>query len=196
MKKMTAAAEAAPPPAPPAAYGAASMVDLEDSIVWNACECLNRTSKSSVANILKQGLRDQEELLLESDADEQLLISVTFRAQVRLHSLLLSGPADGRAPKTVKLFANRDNLDFDGAEEATADHEFVFEDMSLMGERLELGRGFVKFQRLQTLVIFVQSNQGGMDSTAISTLKLWGASDQGTNMKDFKRVAGEAGEGE
>jgi len=172
------------------------MVDLEEQIVWDASECLNRTPKSTLGNILKQGLRDQAELLLESDADEQLLMTITFKSQVRLHSVLFDGPADGRAPKKLKFFANRDNLDFDGAEDAAADHEFEFEDTSAFGQRLELGRGFVKFQKLQKLVIFVQSNQGDEDSTALSTLKLWGAADAATNMKDFKRVAGEAGEGE
>ena len=58
--------------------------------------------------------------------------------QVRLHSLLFAAPEDGRAPKSVKLFANRDNLDFDGAKDATADHEFTFEDASSFGQRLEV----------------------------------------------------------
>lgn len=51
---------------------------------------------------------------------------------------MIAGPDDGRAPKKVKLFANRDHLDFDGAEDATADHEIIFEDMSTIGERLEV----------------------------------------------------------
>lgn len=58
--------------------------------------------------------------------------------QVRLHSLLLLAPDDGRAPKKVKLFANRESLDFDGAEDANADHELTFEDMSSMGKRIEV----------------------------------------------------------
>lgn len=57
---------------------------------------------------------------------------------MRLHSLLLAAPPDGRAPKKVKLFANRDNLDFEGAEDAVADHEFIFEDTSRLGDRLEV----------------------------------------------------------
>eukprot|EP00966_Prymnesium_polylepis_P283310 6546179-Prymnesium_polylepis.1 len=126
-------------------------------------------------------MRDQDELLLESDADEQLLITVVFKSQVRLHSLLLAAPEDGRGPKKLKFFANRDNLDFESAEDAKADHELDFDDSSSYGQRLELGRGFVKFQKLQKLVIFVASNLGDEDSTAISTLKLWGAADASTN---------------
>jgi len=172
------------------------MADLAEHINWSACECLNRTSKSSIENVLKQGLRDQAEMVLESDADEQLLLTITFNAQVRLHSLQFSAPEDGRAPKEIKLFANRDNLDFEGAEDLAADQDMEFGPSAQpFGERLELGRGFVKFQKLNKLIVFVKSNQGDEESSAISGIKLWGATDATTNMKDFKRVAGEAGEG-
>ncbi len=64
MKKIAGpATPAAPPPQPPAAYGAASMVDLEDRIEWSRCECLNNSKGGGLPNILKQGYRDQEGLL-------------------------------------------------------------------------------------------------------------------------------------
>ena len=66
-------------PAPPPAYGAAAMVDLEVKIAWNGCEVLNATKANTLGNAVKQGLRDQEGLLLESDADEQLLITLSLR---------------------------------------------------------------------------------------------------------------------
>ena len=69
MSKQAPAPAPAPAQAPPPAYGKAAMVDLVDEIDWSACEVLNATG--SLQNVLKQGLRDQEGLLLESDADEQ-----------------------------------------------------------------------------------------------------------------------------
>jgi hypothetical protein len=47
-------------------------------IAWPSCEVLNAAGKSGVGTVLKQGLRDQPEMILASDADEQLLITVTF----------------------------------------------------------------------------------------------------------------------
>ena len=38
-----------------------------------------------------------------------------FTGQVKLHSILLRSSADRTAPKTVKLFLNREDLDFDTA---------------------------------------------------------------------------------
>eukprot|EP00965_Chrysotila_dentata_P081844 2701190-Pleurochrysis_carterae.AAC.2 len=60
MKSVSAPQQSAPPPPPPAAYGAASMVDLEDQIDWMQSSCLNLSARSSLAHILKKGHRDQE----------------------------------------------------------------------------------------------------------------------------------------
>ena len=54
----------------------------------------------------------------------------------------------------------------------------------------------VKFQNVDKLTLYISSNQGDEESTALSGIKLWGTGLTSTNMKDFKRVAGEKGEGE
>ena len=59
-------------PAKQVAYGAKQMTDLEPELDWSSIEVLNTASDPRVA--LSQGLRDQPELLIESDADEQLLL--------------------------------------------------------------------------------------------------------------------------
>jgi len=189
----TSSAAAAPAPPPPPAYGAAAMVDLEPNFLWSGCEVLNAAKKDSLQNALKQGMRDQELMLVESDADEQLLITITFQSKVKLQSISISGPGDGRAPKAVKLFANRSNLNFDDVETMNAEQELELTP-EMLGERTELK--FVKFQNVERLTIFISANQGDEESTALSELRLWGTSVATTDMSAFKRVAGEKGEGE
>ena len=183
---------AAPEPPPPPAYGAAAMVDILEQINWNGCEVLNAVKKDSLGNALKQGLRDQEGLLVESDADEQLLITLSFKTKVKLHSISVAGPG-GRAPKEIKLFANKSNLGFDDVEGMPADQTLELAPEQL-GERTELK--FVKFQNVDFLTIFIASNQDDEESTALSSLVLYGTTVATTNMGEFKRVAGEKGEGE
>jgi hypothetical protein len=97
---------------------------------------------------------------LESDCDEQLLLIVPFNQQVRLHSLKIQAPDDGRAPATVKVknkfllfweypdywssfnelellqvFINQPNMDFSSVEDTDPDQEIVF---SKPTETLEL----------------------------------------------------------
>ena len=104
----SAAPSAAPDPPKPAAYGAAAMTDLVDEIQWSSCECLNlnAASKDGLGRVMKQGLRDQEDLLLESDADEQLLLTIAFKGPMKVHSLQVNAPSDGRAPKARANGAN------------------------------------------------------------------------------------------
>mmetsp|Transcript_25317 Transcript_25317/g.75209 ORF Transcript_25317/g.75209 Transcript_25317/m.75209 type:complete len:198 (+) Transcript_25317:48-641(+) len=189
----SAAPSAAPDPPKPAAYGAAAMTDLVDEIQWSSCECLNAASKDGLGRVMKQGLRDQEDLLLESDADEQLLLTIAFKGPMKVHSLQVDAPSDGRAPKEVKLFVNCPSLDFDDAEGRHAQQQLELAAEQL-GTRLPLD--FVKFQSVQTLSLFVVSNQEEGEVSALSGVRLWGTAVATTNMTEFKRVAGEKGEGE
>ena len=103
MSKLVAPPSSSAQPAaaqPPAAYGAAAMLDLADQIQFSACEILN--AKGEIGTVLKQGLRDQAEMIVESDADEQLLIHIAFQTTVKIHSISLNAPSDGRAPKQVQ----------------------------------------------------------------------------------------------
>lgn len=169
------------------------MVDLVDKVDFSASEALNTTKPDALNAAVKQGLRDQEGLLMESDADEQLLIHLAFTTKVKLHSIQLAGPGDGRAPKLVKLFVNRSGLSFEDAEDAAAAQELEFTEETL-DAKLELK--FVKFQNCDSVTLFVSSNQGDEETSAISCIKFWGAEIGATKMGDFKRVSGEAGEGE
>lgn len=195
MSKMVPPTTAQPAAAqqPPPAYGAAQMKDLCDSIDFSKTEILN--ANGDVSSILKQGLRDQQAMFVTSDTDEQLLLHVSFTSTVKVHSISIEpGAAEEKChPKQVKLFVNQSTIGFSDAEARNAEQELEIEP-NQYGERLELR--FVKFQNVNQLTIFFGSNQGDDDVTAVGCIRLWGALKGETNMKEFKRVAGEKGEGE
>lgn len=153
-------------------------------------ECLNESDEHSLRNVFQKG----NSLFLESDCDEQLLISICFNQPVKLHSLKLYGPKDGNAPKTVKIFTNQTKtLGFDEAERTLAVQELTLcpEDMA---EDILIPLKFVKFQYVQSVTLFVNDNQGGEETTIIYSLSFIGQPVEATNMSDFKRVAGKEGE--
>ncbi|BDD55066.1 hypothetical protein MPDQ_006871 [Monascus purpureus] len=92
---------------------------LYSQIQFDSIITLNEAAPKSGAAIVRktwaERLNDRPEL--ESDADEQLLMYIPFTGQVKLHSLLIYAPPTPSAPKTVKLFKNRDDLDFTTASE-------------------------------------------------------------------------------
>jgi len=166
----------------------AGQIDLISLISKQNCECLNEADDAPLKRLLEgQGKA------LESDCDEQLIISIPFNQPIKLHSLVIQGPADS-APKTVKLFINLPNtLDFD-----QADFVEPAQVLELSMKQVESGEPinlrFVKFQNVQTLQMFVKDNLGGGEKTTISMLKFYGSPINATNMQEFKRVAGKSGE--
>ncbi|OOQ90964.1 DUF1000 domain protein [Penicillium brasilianum] len=90
---------------------------LYSQIDFDSITTLNEVTAKGGAAIVKktwaERLNDQPEL--ESDADEQLLMHIPFTGQVKLHSILIYTAPTPAAPKTLKLFKNRDDLDFSTA---------------------------------------------------------------------------------
>ncbi|KAJ6150830.1 DUF1000-domain-containing protein [Penicillium chermesinum] len=92
---------------------------LYSQIDFDSITTLNEATPKAGAGIVQktwaERLDDKPEL--ESDADEQLLMYIPFTGQVKLHALLLYTAPTPAAPKTLKLFKNRDDLDFSTASE-------------------------------------------------------------------------------
>eukprot|EP00798_Chlamydomonas_sp_ICE-L_P004154 gene4154-14252_t len=108
--------------------------DLLDAIDFTCLECLNEKPEKNAANAIKQGYRDQDELFLESDADEQLIINIPFQGKVKLHSMIIKGPDGGTGPKTVKLYVNKTSFGFSDVSSIPAAQEFTLTAAQLEGE--------------------------------------------------------------
>lgn len=163
-------------------------MDLSTFISSAGCECLNEADDHVLAHALtsKGGY-------LESDCDEQLIISISFNQIVKIHSLRLNGPAD-KGPKTVKVFINQPKtLDFESADsmEPVQTIELTPE---LLADGSVVPLRYVKFQSVSSITLFVKDNQSGGEVTQIDYLGFIGTPLNATNMSDFKRVAGKKGE--
>ncbi|XP_060082837.1 thioredoxin-like protein 1 [Ylistrum balloti] len=163
-------------------------IDLASVINKSGCECLNEADDHPLEHAFttKGGY-------LESDCDEQLIISVEFNQSVKLHSLKIYGPAEN-GPKTVKVFQNLPNsLDFDKAEhmEPTQTLELTPDDVK---EGTLINLRYVKYQNVTSITLFVKDNLDDSETTRIDYLGFVGSTGASTNMADFKRVAGKKGE--
>ncbi|XP_011425198.2 thioredoxin-like protein 1 [Crassostrea angulata] len=163
-------------------------MDLASMINKSGCECLNESDEHTLSHALttKGGY-------LESDCDEQLLISVEFTQSVKLHSLKLYAPEEN-GPKMVKIFQNVPRaLDFDQAEsnEAVQILELTPADLK---EGTLIPLRYVKFQNVGNVTVFIKDNQTGAETTQIDYIGFVGSPLDTTNMSEFKRVAGKKGE--
>lgn len=162
-------------------------MDLNSFINKSGCECLNEDDEHTLEHALtsKGGY-------LCSDCDEQLIISIAFNQKMKLHSMKLTAPQD-KGPKKIKLFINLPyTLDFDKAESMSGVEEFVLSPDDLQTGVVPLT--FVRFQNIDSITVFVADNQEGGEQTQIDYISFIGSPTSTTNMGDFKRVAGKAGE--
>ncbi|KAI1373774.1 DUF1000 domain protein [Hypoxylon crocopeplum] len=92
---------------------------LYQHINFDGINTMNEASSGSGKAIVKKtwAERLQTEPELASDADEQILMTIPFTGQVKLHSILLRTSPSDSAPRTLKIFINRDDVDFEAAEE-------------------------------------------------------------------------------
>lgn len=86
-------------------------MDLNSFIAKNQCECLNESDDHPLTHCLTSSGG-----YLQSDVDEQLIISITFNQAVKIHSIIIKAPSSS-GPKDVKVFINQPRtIDFDMGE--------------------------------------------------------------------------------
>merc|ERR1712194_402185 len=126
-------------------------------------------------------------------ADEQIILHFEFSEFVKVHSIkfteLNNGIEPEQNPSRVLMFVNRVNLGFEDIEDVdpTTTLDITNEDLKENADSLPLQ--FVKYQRVKSITLFVEDNNGG-EITALGGLKFFGKPVAGTNMNDFKSSQG------
>lgn len=161
--------------------------DLIEQIDFGHVECLNENPDRPWSYALKQGYREDDGLVLESDADEQLLLYIPFTQVVKLHTLVLKATDGAKAPSKLKLFSNRPSLGFSDVSDLAPTQEIdLSADQLAKGEPIALK--YVKFQNVRSITVFVESNQEDEETSAVQKIQLLGSLVETTNMSEFKKV--------
>ncbi|KAF5581205.1 60S ribosomal protein L3 [Fusarium pseudoanthophilum] len=142
---------------------------LYSQINFDHIVTLNEAQRDAGQKIVKKTWQERlsVEPELESDVDEQLLMTVPFTAQIKLHSILIRTSPSASAPKTLHLFINRDDLDFAAAEESDPIQTL---ELSQTSDLQEIPVKRALFGKVQRLVLFFADNfgDGDEDVTRIS----------------------------
>ncbi|KAF5372730.1 hypothetical protein D9757_011645 [Collybiopsis confluens] len=138
--------------------------------------CLNEEDEHNFKSIIGTKQLNSSNSYLESDADEQLLLNIAFNQTVRVKSIVIKSTEIAYAPKKIKLSVNKPNLGFEDV--ADADEPAVAQILVLDEEAVKEGKPiqlrFVRFQKLNSLHIFVESNHGNEDFTRINAIDIIG----------------------
>ncbi|KAH9907970.1 DUF1000 domain protein [Xylariomycetidae sp. FL2044] len=135
---------------------------LYQHIKFDEIDTMNEAATGAGKAVVKKtwAERLQDEPELASDADEQILMNVPFTGQVKLHAILLRTSPAPSAPRTLKVFINRADLDFEAAEELEPAQTF---ELSQTSEIQELPVRRALFGKVQRLGLFFEDNFSGGD---------------------------------
>lgn len=134
--------------------------------------CLNEKEKGSVKNVFKPwDERLNTEKFLESCDDEELILHIPFTGVLKLKSIMVVGGENGKSPKKMKIFTNRDDIDFTNVKEIKPIQEWDLSE-DIQGQ-LEYPTKMAKFNNVYSITIYFPQNFGN-DVTRIYYLGLKG----------------------
>ncbi|KAJ4412872.1 Thioredoxin-like protein 1 [Neurospora sp. IMI 360204] len=187
-------------------------VDVTDQVELNRSELLNVDTDTGGVRVLfssekpsaLSGGKGTAKDWVESDTDDQLLLFMPFQSMLKLHTLQITSlpPTDDdddeapMRPKTIKLFVNKPhNLGFDEAEDlqATQDIELSESDWNKEGTA-SIPLRYVRFQNINSLVLFVVNGDGDSEKVRIDRLRLIGESGAARDMGKLEKIGDLPGE--
>ncbi|EGO53150.1 hypothetical protein NEUTE1DRAFT_92198 [Neurospora tetrasperma FGSC 2508] len=187
-------------------------VDVTDQVELNRSELLNVDTETGGVRVLfstekpsaLSGGKGTAKDWVESDTDDQLLLFMPFQSMLKLHTLQITSlpPTDDdddelpTRPKTIKLFVNKPhNLGFDEAEDlqATQDIELSESDWNKEGTA-SVPLRYVRFQNINSLVLFVANGDGDSEKVRIDRLRLIGESGATRDMGKLEKIGDLPGE--
>lgn len=162
------------------------LIDLSSLLDKTSCYARNEASGFAMSNLFIGDSR----LGCKSDADEQLIIHLAFQEFVKIKTIKFVEFNNGENPEcnptTVKLFVNRENLGFEDVDDVDPTQVLELSPEDLRESAEPIMTKFVKFQRVTSLTIFIEDNNGG-EISALGSLKIMGRKVSTTNMGDFKK---------
>lgn len=155
--------------------------------------CLNESAEHTIKDILGDKAKNITPKHLLSDADEQLLLSLHFNQAVRIRALAITSFSVPQAPRRIKLVVNRPSIGFEDVEDAVEPEaaQIIELDEKQVTEGHRIPLRFVRFQNVNSLHVFVESNHGGEDTTRIDTIDVFGVPIEAT--KDLSGLRGTDG---
>ncbi|KAF3762619.1 DUF1000-domain-containing protein [Cryphonectria parasitica EP155] len=181
--------------------------DVTDQIELPRTELLNFDEEFGNVRVLLDpskpgalsGGKKKDKDWVVSDTDEQLLLFTPFMSMLKLHTLQITSVQDEdeevMRPKVLKLFTNRPhNLGFDDAESETPTQLIELTESDWNADSTaNIPLRFVKFQNINSLVIFVESGEGEGEKTRIDRIRVIGETGEKRDMGKLEKIGEDSG---
>lgn len=125
---------------------------------------LNEEEEGSAKTVFRpQEFRaDKSCRVVSNEGDPELIIHVPFTAAAKIKSVCIAGDGDAQHPVEVRLFTNRDDIDFENGHELKATQVLAL-NVDVAGE-IDYPLRTSKFSSVHTLTMFFTRSVGGEDT--------------------------------
>eukprot|EP00697_Spironema_sp_BW2_P016713 gnl/Spiro4/8103_TR4269_c0_g1_i1.p1 gnl/Spiro4/8103_TR4269_c0_g1~~gnl/Spiro4/8103_TR4269_c0_g1_i1.p1 ORF type:complete len:233 (-),score=65.43 gnl/Spiro4/8103_TR4269_c0_g1_i1:51-707(-) len=103
--------------------------------------------------------RNDSTQYLESECDPELLLFVPFTCAVKIKSICVIGGGDSQSPNKLRVFINRDDLDFGTVAAMTPTQDWDLQMQNANGA-LEYPTRMARFQNVSLLILHFPTNFG------------------------------------
>lgn len=111
-----------------------------------------------------------------------------FKGTVKLWSLNITAPTTDERPVLVKLYINQVSMNFQDVDDIKPTQVIELTESDMAKDRHNLLK-FTSFQRVDSITIFIEDNDGA-DISTISSISFTGEPVDGMNIKDWKPIKG------
>ena len=122
--------------------------------------------------------------VLRSDDDWQLVVKIPFSSKVKVKSITVIGGDDGTAPKSLKIYTDLTNVDFNILEENEPTQTLELVEGNYDG-RVEYPLKLSKFQNVGSITLGIDENYGAENTE----IKYIGFKGENLNQKSRAVVA-------
>ncbi|SJK86721.1 hypothetical protein BMR1_03g04805 [Babesia microti strain RI] len=144
-------------------------VDLVQSTILNASP-----SYGSLEHVLVNSLSSASAVV--SDVDHQMIVKIFFKQPTKVFALTINSQmppdiADCLPPKIIQVYGDLPEFDFSEVDNTPIGDQTIITDKNLIDRATLKGS---KFQRVTSLILFIQENLGKAKLTFINNIVVWG----------------------
>jgi len=169
-----------------------SFVSLSTLIDTTKANSLNNKAGTYLKSILSPSSEGM--LFSDDDVDHEMILVLPFREKVKIRGIRLicrsppsTSTTDVSGVKDIKLFINQPNYSFDDCSSNLPSQSLSFTPKQIQ-DGIEVPLKFVKFQSVDSLTVFIQSNQSDSAVSFLNGIDLIGCSTIGLDMNKIQKT--------
>lgn len=152
-----------------------SFVSLNSMIEFGKCQALNTEGNFSVKETFGCG-----GALKSNEGDPEMMFLITFKEKLSMTGVMVEALDSDKAPKTLKLYAGKNNIDFSDLDNLKPTEEIKLESGKVHSLKL------AKYRNIDSVALFMTNEEA--QSIKVNNIQLFGTGGENVDFSQVKNV--------